>query len=215
MAADDGKPDKEIGDQEVQEALDDVLNDKQPDQHPADKEIGDSEVQEALDGVVQADEAEGKVADQPGANAPNASDETDNSKPDDAQPTDAEPTEKPAADPAKASEEAVPVVAEPHEHAIVTDESATCEPKDGEAKGEADQAQAQTLPEVANPVYTLQIVGNRYNPQNFWYVSSERADARTGRWRSTWTVDPERVTGTIHVDVHYYEQGNVRRRRLR
>ena len=34
---------------------------------------------------------------------------------------------------------------------------------------------------------------------------------RTGRWRTQWTVDKSKalVEGTINVDVHYYEQGNV------
>ncbi|WVQ78527.1 hypothetical protein IAT38_000613 [Cryptococcus sp. DSM 104549] len=54
---------------------------------------------------------------------------------------------------------------------------------------------------VENPIYTLEVVGNRYNPSNFW----------TGRWRTRWVVDQEagKVKGTINVDVHYYEQGNV------
>ena len=35
---------------------------------------------------------------------------------------------------------------------------------------------------------------------------------RNGRWRSTYFVDPPSCTlsGTIKVDVHYYEDGNVR-----
>lgn len=51
------------------------------------------------------------------------------------------------------------------------------------------------------PTYTLEIVGNRYSPTNFW----------TGRWRTRWVVDTESstVNGKINVDVHYYEQGNV------
>jgi capping protein alpha len=34
---------------------------------------------------------------------------------------------------------------------------------------------------------------------------------RTGRWRTCWIVDKAagQVNGTIHVDVHYFEQGNV------
>ncbi|KLT45134.1 subunits of heterodimeric actin filament capping protein Capz [Cutaneotrichosporon oleaginosum] len=52
-----------------------------------------------------------------------------------------------------------------------------------------------------NPKFTLEIVGNRFNPSNFW----------TGRWRTRWVVDraARTVSGTIRVDVHYYEQGNV------
>ena len=35
---------------------------------------------------------------------------------------------------------------------------------------------------------------------------------RNGRWRSIYIYDPSSstLTGTIHVDVHYYEDGNVR-----
>ena len=46
------------------------------------------------------------------------------------------------------------------------------------------------------------LVANKYSPQNFW----------NGRWRSTYLVDPasRAVSGTIKVDVHYYEDGNVR-----
>lgn len=48
----------------------------------------------------------------------------------------------------------------------------------------------------------IAIVGNKYSPSNFW----------NGRWRSTYTYIPSTstLTGTIKVDVHYYEDGNVR-----
>lgn len=46
------------------------------------------------------------------------------------------------------------------------------------------------------------LVANRYSPSNFW----------NGRWRSIYTFDPSSssLSGTIKVDVHYYEDGNVR-----
>ncbi|OAA65210.1 f-actin capping protein alpha [Niveomyces insectorum RCEF 264] len=46
------------------------------------------------------------------------------------------------------------------------------------------------------------IVSNKYSPQNFW----------NGRWRSRYVFDPaaQTLTGTVRVDVHYYEDGNVR-----
>ncbi|KAK6512220.1 F-actin-capping protein subunit alpha [Arthrobotrys musiformis] len=46
------------------------------------------------------------------------------------------------------------------------------------------------------------IVGNKYSPSNYW----------NGRWRSTYIYNPSAstLTGTIAVDVHYYEDGNVR-----
>ncbi|KAL9601843.1 MAG: hypothetical protein Q9179_002734 [Wetmoreana sp. 5 TL-2023] len=50
----------------------------------------------------------------------------------------------------------------------------------------------------------LLLVSNKYSPQNFW----------NGRWRSTYLFTPSpstpSLTGTINVDVHYYEDGNVR-----
>jgi len=46
------------------------------------------------------------------------------------------------------------------------------------------------------------VVGNKYSPGNYW----------NGRWRSTYIYTPstKELTGTIAVDVHYYEDGNVR-----
>ncbi|BEI81694.1 hypothetical protein CcaverHIS002_0208540 [Cutaneotrichosporon cavernicola] len=82
---------------------------------------------------------------------------------------------------------------------------------DAEDAREADEASpaAESSPvppapvytPLENPTFTLEIVGNRFNPSNFW----------TGRWRTRWVVDraAKSVAGTIRVDVHYYEQGNV------
>ncbi|KAH9457478.1 hypothetical protein MJO28_011777 [Puccinia striiformis f. sp. tritici] len=49
--------------------------------------------------------------------------------------------------------------------------------------------------------FKLYIVGNKYNPTNYW----------TGRWRSIYEIDMSSGTikGEIQVNVHYYEQGNV------
>ncbi|KAI0391094.1 subunits of heterodimeric actin filament capping protein Capz [Xylariaceae sp. FL0594] len=46
------------------------------------------------------------------------------------------------------------------------------------------------------------IVANKYSPKNYW----------NGRWRSLYIFDPSSGTleGSIKVDVHYYEDGNVR-----
>ncbi|KAI5807433.1 F-actin-capping protein subunit alpha [Peziza echinospora] len=48
----------------------------------------------------------------------------------------------------------------------------------------------------------LAIVGNKYSPSNLW----------NGRWRSIYVYNPSSgtLTGEIKVDVHYYEEGNVR-----
>ncbi|KAI4279737.1 MAG: hypothetical protein LQ337_000017 [Flavoplaca oasis] len=48
----------------------------------------------------------------------------------------------------------------------------------------------------------LLLVSNKYSPSNFW----------NGRYRSTYLFTPSSSTlsGNINVDVHYYEDGNVR-----
>ena len=49
---------------------------------------------------------------------------------------------------------------------------------------------------------TVHIVGNKYNLRNFW----------SGRWRSTYVIDPNTakfVSASIHVNAHYFENGNV------
>ncbi|MCJ1430917.1 F-actin-capping protein subunit alpha, partial [Xylographa pallens] len=48
------------------------------------------------------------------------------------------------------------------------------------------------------------LVANKYSPSNFW----------NGRWRTTYLLtpaaSPSSLSGTLQVDVHYYEDGNVR-----
>lgn len=48
----------------------------------------------------------------------------------------------------------------------------------------------------------LLTVASKYSPSNYW----------NGRWRSSYLFTPSSstLTGTIAVDVHYYEDGNVR-----
>lgn len=57
-------------------------------------------------------------------------------------------------------------------------------------------------PTASDSTIAILLVASKYSPQNFW----------NGRWRSTYTLDPSSnsVTGTIKIDVHYYEDGNVR-----
>jgi capping protein (actin filament) muscle Z-line, alpha len=45
-------------------------------------------------------------------------------------------------------------------------------------------------------------VANKYSPSNYW----------NGRWRSSYIYTPTSgsIIGSIKVDVHYYEDGNVR-----
>ncbi|KAI5307766.1 F-actin-capping protein subunit alpha [Ascosphaera atra] len=47
----------------------------------------------------------------------------------------------------------------------------------------------------------IALVANKYSPNNFW----------NGRYRATYKVNVAsgEVSGTIHVNVHYYEDGNV------
>lgn len=58
------------------------------------------------------------------------------------------------------------------------------------------------FPINSDSAIAILLVASKYSPQNFW----------NGRWRSTYTLDPSSnsVSGTIKVDVHYYEDGNVR-----
>ncbi|KUI53001.1 2-oxoisovalerate dehydrogenase subunit beta, mitochondrial [Cytospora mali] len=66
------------------------------------------------------------------------------------------------------------------------------------------------FPNAAYGVYPIEedsklaiiIVANKYSPNNFW----------NGRWRSLYIFNPADSTleGSLRVDVHYYEDGNVR-----
>ncbi|KAA6413582.1 MAG: f-actin-capping subunit alpha [Lasallia pustulata] len=58
------------------------------------------------------------------------------------------------------------------------------------------------FPSASDSALAILLVANRYSPSNFW----------NGRWRSTYLYNPTTasLTGTIKVDVHYYEDGNVR-----
>ncbi|THX61420.1 F-actin-capping protein subunit alpha [Aureobasidium pullulans] len=48
----------------------------------------------------------------------------------------------------------------------------------------------------------LVLVSNKYSPNNFW----------NGRWRAHYLFSPSNssLSGAINIDVHYYEDGNVR-----
>lgn len=98
--------------------------------------------------------------------------------------------------PKEAEVEAAPVAA-----ADETAEVAVVEETAPVVAALAEPKAPRVQPRIENPKYTLEIVGNRYNPNNFW----------TGRWRSRWTVDQAAgtVDGEIRLDAHYFEQGNV------
>ena len=57
-------------------------------------------------------------------------------------------------------------------------------------------------PSSDDTTVALVITGSKYSPSNYW----------NGRWRSIYTFDPSTstLTGELKVDVHYYEDGNVR-----
>ncbi|KAK2591493.1 F-actin-capping protein subunit alpha [Conoideocrella luteorostrata] len=59
-----------------------------------------------------------------------------------------------------------------------------------------------TYPIESDSKIAIAIVANKYSPNNFW----------NGRWRSLYVFDPASgsLEGSIKVDVHYYEDGNVR-----
>lgn len=57
-------------------------------------------------------------------------------------------------------------------------------------------------PSADDTAVSLVIVGSKFSPANFW----------NGRWRSVYTFTPgtNTLAGELKVDVHYYEDGNVR-----
>lgn len=57
------------------------------------------------------------------------------------------------------------------------------------------------FPQPDNTIAVV-IVDSKYSPSNFW----------NGRWRSWYLFDPSsgRVSGSIELDIHYFEDGNVR-----
>ncbi|KAJ3274494.1 hypothetical protein HDV01_002622 [Terramyces sp. JEL0728] len=52
---------------------------------------------------------------------------------------------------------------------------------------------------VSEDNIVIHIVGNKYNPNNFW----------AGRLRSSWVLSKSRLTASIRAQIHYYEDGNV------
>lgn len=73
----------------------------------------------------------------------------------------------------------------------------------------------------SSSTFTVLIVANKYNPSNFWSVvhlhcslvlTVSRVIVRSGRWRSQYVIDLANGTikGKVLINVHYYEQGNVR-----
>ncbi|KAF2124010.1 F-actin-capping protein subunit alpha [Dothidotthia symphoricarpi CBS 119687] len=58
------------------------------------------------------------------------------------------------------------------------------------------------FPASSDSQLALLTVANKYSPSNYW----------NGRWRSSYMYNPSTgsLTGSIEVDVHYYEDGNVR-----
>lgn len=51
-----------------------------------------------------------------------------------------------------------------------------------------------------NDGYAIYIVGNAYNPNNFW----------AGRWREVWHYTKSgTLAGKLNTQIHYYEDGNV------
>ncbi|KAH0551660.1 F-actin-capping protein subunit alpha [Trichoglossum hirsutum] len=63
-------------------------------------------------------------------------------------------------------------------------------------------ASFSAFPTENDSAIAILIVANKYSPNNFW----------NGRWRSLYLFTPatSSLTGSVKVDVHYYEDGNVR-----
>ena len=65
----------------------------------------------------------------------------------------------------------------------------------------------------------LLLVANKYSLNNFWYLHNiasiedeHSLPYRSGRWRSLYIFKPSSssINGHLKVDVHYFEDGNVR-----
>ncbi|KAI5951075.1 CAP1 [Candida jiufengensis] len=48
--------------------------------------------------------------------------------------------------------------------------------------------------------YKIIIIGEKQNQENFY----------TGSWQSEYSISNNRITGKINLDIHYFEEGNVR-----
>ncbi|KAI9757202.1 MAG: F-actin-capping protein subunit alpha [Lichina confinis] len=70
------------------------------------------------------------------------------------------------------------------------------------AKEHYPDAAFGVYPTDNDTTFTICLVSNKYSPNNFW----------NGRWRSTFVYSPleAKVLGVVNVDIHYYEDGNVR-----
>lgn len=76
------------------------------------------------------------------------------------------------------------------------------DPPPTEAATSASSQASDKIPDVNSSVFTLHIVGNKYNLRNFW----------AGRWRSTYSFDVATRSFTqadIQIQSHYFENGNV------
>ncbi|KAI5968803.1 CAP1 [Candida margitis] len=56
------------------------------------------------------------------------------------------------------------------------------------------------IPESSQDAYTIIILGQKLNQDNFY----------TGIWHSQYKINGDKITGAIDLDIHYFEDGNVR-----
>ncbi|KAK6464353.1 F-actin-capping protein subunit alpha [Scheffersomyces coipomensis] len=59
---------------------------------------------------------------------------------------------------------------------------------------------AFTVIPVSSSSVRIIIIGQRLNNENYY----------TGQWKSNYLIDGSNVSGTVKLDIHYYEDGNVR-----
>lgn len=93
------------------------------------------------------------------------------------------------------------------------------------------------LPALRSRIFELYLVGNKYNPTNFWWVFLSSLSwfrdsfdvliflrsgmnfwwmIRSGRWKSVYKADYAAgvLTGEVKITCHYYEQGELNSRRF-
>jgi len=73
---------------------------------------------------------------------------------------------------------------------------------DSHVKEHYSDASCGVYPIEDDSKIAILVVANKYSPKNYW----------NGRWRSLYLFTPSSssLTGTMKVDAHYYEDGNVR-----
>ncbi|KAK9474531.1 F-actin-capping protein subunit alpha [Dipodascopsis tothii] len=89
---------------------------------------------------------------------------------------------------------------EPYERDVAESTTALAADVAGYVAEHFDEPSAYGVFEQGDGSVAVVIVASKFSPGNYW----------NGRWRSSYVVRDGAVAGTVAVDVHYFEDGNVR-----